>query len=96
MSDTDDFAVVFKALSEPVRLRLLELLPRESEKRAFCVCDLAERLGLSQPCLSHHLAILKSAGLVGVSKRGSHAYYFVNKERLLGRLDEFSKRIAGG
>jgi ArsR family transcriptional regulator len=93
MVELDGYATVFKALSEPLRLRLLGMLPARDEKRTFCVCELAERLGISQPCLSHHLNVLKSAGLVGFKKDGCSAFYYVDREQVVARLDEFQEQM---
>ena len=57
------------ALGYPVRLRLLNLLATSTDG-AVCVCDLVEPVGKSQPTVSHHLRILREAGLVSVEKRG--------------------------
>jgi ArsR family transcriptional regulator len=93
MAEFDDYTVMFKAMADPLRLRLLHLLPAREEKRTSCVCELAEKLGVSQPCLSHHLNILKTAGLVGFEKDGCSAFYFVDKARLGERLGEFRQRM---
>jgi ArsR family transcriptional regulator len=93
MSDLSGYAPVFKALSDPLRLRLLGLLPPAGEKRTFCVCDLAERLGMSQPCLSHHLNILKKAGLVGFEKDGCTVYYYVDRDEVFGKLASFRENL---
>ncbi|MCK4375084.1 MAG: helix-turn-helix transcriptional regulator [Candidatus Brocadiae bacterium] len=95
MSDLGEYATVFKALSDPLRLRLLSMLPSNNDKRAFCVCELAQRLGVSQPCLSHHLSILRTAGLVGFEKDGCSAFYFVDQEQVVGKLNGFRERIQG-
>lgn len=91
--ETDRYGTVFKALSEPVRLRLLSMLPKRHQKRTFCVCELAERLAISQPCLSHHLTVLKTAGLVGFEKDGCSAFYYVDHDRLVECLDGFRKTM---
>ena len=64
----------FAALSDPVRLRLLSLLATSTDG-AVCVCDLVEPVGKSQPTVSHHLKILREAGLVTVEKRGTNNWY---------------------
>lgn len=64
----------FAALSDPVRLRLLSLLATSSAG-AVCVCDLVEPVGKSQPTVSHHLRILREAGLVTSKKRGTNVWY---------------------
>ncbi len=75
--DDDDartLAKGFAALGDPVRLRLLSLLATSADG-AVCVCDLVEPVGKSQPTVSHHLKILREAGLVTVEKRGSNNWY---------------------
>lgn len=67
-------ALVFKALADPNRLRLLSLV-RGAETGEACVCDLTEPLELGQPTVSHHLKILVDAGLLHREKRGTWAYY---------------------
>ena len=67
-------AVLLKAVSDPVRLRLLSMI-RDSESGEACVCDLTEPLGLSQPTVSHHLKVLVDAGFLTREKRGVWAYF---------------------
>jgi ArsR family transcriptional regulator len=67
-------ALVFKALADPNRLRLLSIV-KGAEAGEACVCDLTEPLDLGQPTVSHHLKILVDAGLLHREKRGTWAYY---------------------
>lgn len=67
-------ALIFKALSDPNRLRLLSIV-KANESGESCVCDLTDPLGLSQPTVSHHLKMLVDAGLLHREKRGTWAYY---------------------
>ncbi|MGY2746948.1 ArsR/SmtB family transcription factor [Pseudarthrobacter sp. O4] len=67
-------ALVFKALADPNRLRLLSIV-KAGESGEACVCDLTEPLDLGQPTVSHHLKILVEAGLLHREKRGTWAYY---------------------
>lgn len=67
-------ALVFKALADPNRLRLLSIIKAESSGET-CACGLIDPLDLSQPTLSHHLEILVDAGLLHREKRGTWAYY---------------------
>lgn len=89
MPQHDEFAATFKALSDPLRLRLLGMLPGEDGEDSLGVCELARKVGISQPCLSHHLSILKGAGLVDCQKEGCSAFYFVNRGRVNRELDRF-------
>lgn len=69
-----DLVQVFKLLSDETRLRVLMYLMREKELHVTALC---ERLGQSQPAVSHHLALLKSAGLVEARRDGKHNFYSV-------------------
>lgn len=69
-------AQMFKALGDPVRLRLLSLIASHSGGEA-CVCDISGTFDLSQPTISHHLKTLRTAGLLDSERRGSWVYYRV-------------------
>lgn len=69
-------AQMFKALGDPVRLRLLSLIASHSGGEA-CVCDISGTFDLSQPTISHHLKTLRSAGMLDSDRRGSWVYYRV-------------------
>jgi ArsR family transcriptional regulator, arsenate/arsenite/antimonite-responsive transcriptional repressor len=77
-------AEVAKALGDPVRLQLVDVLRRHAGK--VCVCELVPLFDLSQPTVSHHLKVLREAGIVGSERRGLWAYYFV----IPGALKELS------
>jgi ArsR family transcriptional regulator len=66
---------LFSALANPIRLRCLLLLDTQGE---LCVCELTHALGLSQPMISRHLALLRQAGLVVDRRAGVWIYYAVN------------------
>lgn len=74
--DAQVLAEAFKALGDPVRLRLLSLLAT-SEAGEVCACDLVGPAGKSQPTVSHHLKVLRDAGLVHAEKRGVNIWYSV-------------------
>lgn len=74
-------ARIFKALSDPTRVRLLSLIAAHSEGEA-CVCDLTDPIGLSQPTVSHHLKQLMDAGLITREQRGRWSYYRVVQQAL--------------
>jgi ArsR family transcriptional regulator len=80
-------AAALKTIADPARLRLLSLIQAQPSGEA-CVCHLTEPLGLSQPTVSHHLRVLRDAGLVERERRGSWAYYRVVPEPLAA-LREF-------
>jgi DNA-binding transcriptional ArsR family regulator len=67
-----ELAATFKALSDPTRVAIVNRLSRAEE---VCVCDLTAAFELSQPTISHHLRLLRDAGLVEVQPRGTWAYY---------------------
>ena len=68
-------AEVAKALGDPVRLQLVDVLRKHAGK--VCVCELVPLFHLSQPTVSHHLKVLRAAGIVGSERRGLWAYYYV-------------------
>ena len=76
-------AAVFKALSDPVRLRLLSLIASHAGGEA-CVCDLTPAFEVSEPTISHHLKVLREAGLVTSERRASWVYYRVVPDALTG------------
>lgn len=67
-------APMFKALGDPVRLRLLSLIA--SQGREVCVCELTPLFALSGPTISHHLKVLREAGLIDCERRGTWVYYW--------------------
>jgi ArsR family transcriptional regulator len=67
-------AQVFKALGDPVRLRLLSLIGAH-QGGAVCVCDLTTAFDLTQPTISHHLKVLREAGIIASERRGTWVYY---------------------
>ncbi len=68
----------FKALADRTRLTILATLAASAEP--ICVCDLNEGFDLEQPTISHHLKVLRDAGLIGSERRGSWAYYRLHPE----------------
>lgn len=76
-----DLAVAFKALGDPVRLRLFSLIASHADGEA-CVCDLSGEFDVSQPTISHHLKVLREAGLLTSERRASWVYYRASVEAL--------------
>lgn len=74
-----DLAHIFKALGDPVRLRLLSLIASR-DGGEVCVCDLTPAFDLSQPTISHHLKQLRQAGLIDSERRGTWVYYWLLPE----------------
>jgi len=79
----ETLADVFKALADPTRVRIVNMLVNADE--AVCVCDFTDSLELSQPTVSFHLAKLRKAGLLDREQRGTWAYYSLNRSAL-GRI----------
>jgi ArsR family transcriptional regulator len=78
-----EMAAKFKALSDPVRLRLRLLSSVASHAGGeACVCDISAGIEVSQPTVSHHLKVLREAGLLTSQRRGSWVYYAVVPETL--------------
>ncbi|RII19540.1 Arsenical resistance operon repressor [Streptomyces sp. YIM 130001] len=75
VADAEKTALMFKALSDPVRLRLFSKVASYPGGEA-CVCDISD-VGVSQPTVSHHLKKLKDAGLLTSERRGTWVYYSV-------------------
>lgn len=75
-----ELAAIFKALGDPVRLRLLSLIAAAEADKGVCVCELTPAFELSQPTISHHLKLLRQAGLVGSERRGTWVYYWLRPE----------------
>jgi ArsR family transcriptional regulator len=71
---------IAKALGDPIRMQLVDVLRKHAGK--VCVCELVPLFDLSQPTVSHHLKVLREAGIVGSERQGLWAYYYVNPESL--------------
>ena len=85
MDEIEELAEIFKALSDPTRLRLVKLLSeclRGECKVALCVNALAHRLGVTQSAVSQHLRVLRQAGLVRGKRRGTFVHYSLDRDRL--------------
>ncbi len=76
----EEYAEWFKALADPTRIRILNLLARNIEP--ICVCDIVDRFPLGQPTISHHLKILRETCFVRAERRGSFIYYAINRQCL--------------
>ena len=72
-------ATLLKALSDPIRLRLMSMIAAADEA---CVCDLMPPFRVSQPTISHHLKVLRDAGLVDCERRGTWVYYRAQRDAL--------------
>ena len=74
MEQAEQVAPLLKALADPVRLRLLSLVASHEGGEA-CICDLNDAFELSQPTISHHMKVLREAGIITSERRGTWVYY---------------------
>ena len=84
----DDFSI----LAHPIRLQLLDMLSRSTGD--VCVCDLEATLPVKQPTVSHHLRLLREAGLIDCERRGQWAYYFVRREAITALRERLGAQLA--
>ena len=85
-----DLVQVFKLLADETRLKILFMLMREGELHVSALCD---RLQQSQPAVSHHLALLRVAGLISARRDGKHNFYSVQKGRFHDIIAELFQSI---
>jgi ArsR family transcriptional regulator len=83
-------AAVFKALSDPTRLRILKAISHVDEA---CECNMVPEFGLTQPTISYHLKILREAGLIDSERRGQWVYHRVSKKALLGAVRKLAEIV---
>ena len=97
-----DLAQLFKALGDPTRLKILDLLRTRGQsccdlvarsERGLCACDIEEAVGLSQAAVSHHMDLLRRAGLVEAEKRGRWMFYRRNDAALTGLAEVLAKAV---
>lgn len=77
----DELAATLKALADPTRVRLLNIIAAAGEA---CACDFPGLIDKSQPTISHHLSLLTNAGILHREQRGKWAWFRVNNERIAG------------
>ena len=77
-TEAERMASVAKALGDPIRMQLVDVLRKHAGQ--VCVCELVPLFDLSQPTVSHHLKVLREAGVVGSERRGLWAYYYVKPD----------------
>jgi ArsR family transcriptional regulator len=80
-AQAEKLAALFRALADPARVRLLSLIAAQSGAEA-CACHFTARMALSQPTVSHHLKVLREAGLLKRERRGNWLHYHIVPERL--------------
>lgn len=97
-----DLAPVFKALGDPTRLKILDLLRARGksccdliarDERGLCACDIETAVGLSQAAISHHMSLLRRAGLVEATKRGRWMFYRRNEAALANLAEAIAKAV---
>jgi ArsR family transcriptional regulator len=76
----ESMATIAKALGDPIRLQLVDVLRKHAGK--VCVCELTPLFDVGQPTVSHHLKVLREAGIVDSERQGLWAYYYVKPEAL--------------
>jgi DNA-binding transcriptional ArsR family regulator len=89
-AQAEEFASWFKALADPTRIRILNLLAVSGEP--VCVCDITDHFPLGQPTISHHLKVLRDVGFVVAERRGTFMHYRVN-QNCLAEFPEAARRI---
>lgn len=85
-----DLVQVFKLLSDETRLRILLYLAREGELHVTALC---KRLSQSQPAVSHHLALLRNAGIIEPRRDGKHNFYSIRQQRFVGLISELFANV---
>jgi ArsR family transcriptional regulator len=90
--DAKPYAKLFKALGDETRLEMIGLLAAVGSE--LCACDIESHFDLSQPTISHHLKILREAGLITGERRGTWVYYAINRAAIV-RLAGFQKLVGG-
>ena len=97
-----DLVTACKALGDPTRLKILELLKAKGktccdlvarDEKGLCACDVERAVGLSQAAVSHHMGLLRRAGLVVAEKRGRWIFYSRNEAAIAGLAALLSKAV---
>jgi DNA-binding transcriptional ArsR family regulator len=89
-SDAETYAAWFRALADPTRIRILNLLAASEEP--VCVCDITDHFPLGQPTISHHLKVLRDVRFVIAERRGTFMHYRVN-HACLAEFPDAARRI---
>jgi ArsR family transcriptional regulator len=98
----DSTVIAFKALADPTRLKILNLLKAKGRsccdliarsEPGLCACDVEAAVGLSQAAVSHHMGLLRRAGLVDAEKRGRWIYYRRNESAIARLADQIAKAV---
>jgi ArsR family transcriptional regulator len=100
--DESRLAEAFKALADPTRMKILGLLKARGQscceliarkEPGLCACDIESAVGLSQAAISHHMALLRRAGLVEAEKRGRWMYYRRNEAAIAGLAEMVARAV---
>lgn len=83
-------SAVFKALSDPTRLRILRAI---AHMKHLCECNIVPSFGLSQPTISYHLKVLREAGLITSERRGQWVWHSLDERALLGAVRTLSEVV---
>lgn len=92
VADAERATADLEILAHPIRMQLLDMLVRK-EGGDVCVCDLEGGVAVKQPTVSHHLKLLREAGLVSSERRGLYAYYQVNRPALDALRARITERL---
>lgn len=92
METAQQLAADHQILGHPIRLQILDMLVRQDGQ--VCVCDIDAALPIKQPTVSHHLRLLREAGLIDVERHGQWAYYFVKADALAALQARVSAQFA--
>ncbi len=102
MGSPPDVVLICKALGDPTRLRILEMLKSKGRsccdriarnEPGLCACDIEEAVGLSQAAINHHMGLLRRAGLVNAEKRGRWVYYSRNETAIAALADLIARAV---
>jgi ArsR family transcriptional regulator len=102
MKRPEELVPLFKALSDPTRLKILDLLRARGrsccdlitkEERGLCACDIEKAVGLSQAAISHHMDLLRRAGLVEAQKRGRWMFYRRNEAAVAALAEAVARAV---
>lgn len=100
--EKESLELAFKALADSTRLRILEILKRpgksacgliEKNDHGLCACDIQQAIGLSQAAISHHMELLRRAGLIHAQKRGRWMFYCRNEFAIAALAQRLAKTV---
>lgn len=92
MEEAERITSDLQIMAHPVRLQILAILARQDTQ--VCVCDIEAAVPVKQPTVSHHLKLLREAGLIDCERHGLWAYYFVNRDALAALRTRIEQQLA--